>query len=163
MARPSQPAKLLLMKGRGNGTDSGGRKVKTPPAFRRVTPNPPTWLSREAAAEWRRVVPGLTRLDLLKEEDRAVLAAYCETWATFVLATRDVHKNGLTVDVVTIRTFGETEIETRKPIPNPTVATARNAGRELRTFAAQFGLTPAAEMALGKAADSGEEDANPFA
>jgi P27 family predicted phage terminase small subunit len=159
MGRPSQPANLLLFTGRGNGTDSGGRKVKTPPAFRRVAPNPPTWLTREAAAEWRRVVPGLTRLDLLKEEDRAVLAAYCETWSVFVLATRSIKERGLVVDTTTTTRGGDV-IE--KPIANPAVSLARNAGRELRAFAGQFGLTPAAEMALGKAADDGSEDDNPF-
>lgn len=160
MGRPSQPAKLLLMKGRGHGTDTGGRKVKAPPSFRRLPPRPPTWLTREAAAEWKRVAPGLTRLDLLKEEDRAVLAAYCETWSMFVLATIDVKKHGLTRVQITETRDGET---TEKPIANPAVAIARNAGRELRAFAAQFGLSPAAEMALGKVPDDGEADTNPFA
>jgi P27 family predicted phage terminase small subunit len=146
-----KPAALQLLTGRGHGTDSGGRKVKAPPAFRRVAPNPPTWLSREAAAEWRRVVPGLVRLDLLKEEDRAVLAAYCETWATFVSATRTVHREGLTIEAK------------QGWLAHPAVGIARNAGRELRAFAGQFGLSPTAEMALGKAADDGSEDENPFA
>jgi P27 family predicted phage terminase small subunit len=146
-----QPAVLQLLTGRGNGTDSGGRKVKTPPNFRRVAPKPPTWLSREAAAEWRRVVPGLQRLDLLKEEDRATLTAYCETWATFVEATRQVRREGLTIEAK------------QGTLPHPAVGIARNAGRELRGFGNLFGLSPAAEMALGKVSADGEEDANPFA
>jgi P27 family predicted phage terminase small subunit len=146
-----QPAKLLLLAGRGNGTDSGGRKVKTTPAFRRVAPRPPTWLSREAAAEWRRVVPGLQRLDLLKEEDRATLAAYCETWSTYVTAQRTVHREGLTIDAK------------QGMLPHPAVGIARNAGRELRAFANLFGLSPASEMALGKASGDGDEESNPFA
>ncbi len=146
-----QPAKLSLLKGRGNGTDSGGRKVKTTPEFKRQPPTAPTWLSREAAAEWKRVVPGLSRLDLLKPEDRAVLAAYCETWATFVAATRRVHQEGLTIEAKQ----GE--------LAHPAVGIARNAGKELRTFAREFGLSPSAEMALGRddGDDGGEE--NPFA
>lgn len=145
-----QPANLLLLNGRGNGTDSGGRKVKATPEFRRIAPKPPSWLSREAAAEWRRVAPGLQRLDLLKEEDRATLAAYCETWATFVLATRLVATEGLTIEAK------------QGTLAHPAVAIARNAGRELRAFAGQFGLTPVAEMALGKVGDDGPEDENPF-
>lgn len=146
-----QPAALQLLHGRGNGTDSGGRRVKTPPAFRRIAPRPPTWLSREAAAEWRRVVPGLTRLDLLKEEDRAVLTAYCETWSVFVAATRTLRREGLTIEA------------RQGTLPHPAVGIARNAGRELRAFATHFGLSPAAEMALGKVGDDGEESGNPFA
>ncbi len=144
-------APLQLLTGRGNGTDSGGRPVKTPPPFRRIAPKPPSWLSREASAEWRRVVPGLQRLDLLKEEDRATLAAYCETWATFVAATRTVHREGLTIDAK------------QGTLAHPAVGIARNAGRELRSFANHFGLSPSAEMALGKVGDDGGEDTNPFA
>ena len=77
MGRTAQPAALKLIKGQRAGRDSGGREVNPGPAFKRVPPNPPSWLSREAAAEWKRVAPGLSRLDLLKPEDRAALAAYC--------------------------------------------------------------------------------------
>ncbi|MDX2863507.1 phage terminase small subunit P27 family, partial [Streptomyces scabiei] len=115
MGRTAQPAALKLLTGRAEGRDSGGRKVNPGPAFRRIPPNAPTWLSPEAKAEWRRVAPGLTRLDLLKEEDRAMLSAYCETWSVFVRATRDVTKQGLTVMQVTYR--GEARIE--KPVANP--------------------------------------------
>lgn len=145
-----QPAALQLLNGRGNGTDSGGRPVKAPPLFARVAPNPPSWLSREAAAEWKRVAPGLQRLDLLKPEDRATLAAYCETWATFVTATRLVHAEGLTIEAK------------QGTLAHPAVGIARNAGRELRAFAGQFGLSPVAEMALGRVGDDGAEDENPF-
>lgn len=147
MGRTAQPATLRLLKGRSEGRDSGGREVKPTPAFRRVAPEPPSWLSREAKAEWRRVVPGLTRLDLLKEEDRAALAAYCETWATFVRATRIVQSEGLTIDAK------------QGTLPHPAVGIARQAGKELRSWAAQFGLTPSAESNLAvKGGDDGDED-----
>lgn len=145
-----QPAALQLLKGRGNGTDSGGRKVKEPPAFRRVPPEAPEWLSDEARAEWDRVVPGLVRLDILKEEDRAVLAAYCETWASFVAASETVAREGMTIEAK------------QGTLAHPAVGIARNAGRELRAFAGQFGLSPVAEMALGRVSDDGAEDSNPF-
>lgn len=151
MARAPRPAALKLLNGRGDGTDSGGRPVKTPPAFRRVPPDPPSWLSDEAAAEWARVLPELTRLNVLKEEDRAMLAAYCETWATFVSASRTVQSEGLTIEAK------------QGTLAHPAVGIARNAGRELRAFAGQFGLSPSAEVALGKVTDDGDDDGNPFA
>ncbi|MCX4676708.1 phage terminase small subunit P27 family [Streptomyces sp. NBC_01433] len=159
MGRTAQPAALRLLSGRADGRDSGGRPVNPGPGFRRIAPNAPTWLSKEAAAEWRRVVPGLQRLDLLKPEDRAVLAAYCETWSVFVAATREVTKDGITSLVVSTRPDGSS---TERTVPNPAVAIARNAGRELRGFASQFGLTPSTEQALARGADDGEEDDNPF-
>ena len=151
MGRTAQPATLKLIKGRAPGKDSAGREVSPGPAFKRVPPQPPDWLSQEAAAEWARVVPGLSRLDLLKPEDRAVLAAYCETWAVFVEATRTLQREGLTIDAK------------QGTLPHPAVGIARNAGRELRSFAVQFGLTPSSEQALARGSDDGGEDDNPFA
>ncbi|MEV7867472.1 phage terminase small subunit P27 family [Streptomyces sp. NPDC088124] len=159
MARTAQPPALKLLSGRAAGRDSGGRPVNPGPGFRRLPPKAPTWLSKEAAAEWRRVVPGLQRLDLLKPEDRAMLAAYCETWSVYVTATREVTRDGITSLVVSTRPDGST---TERIVPNPAVAIARNAGRELRGFAAQFGLTPSTEQALARGADDGDEDDNPF-
>lgn len=152
MARIAQPATLKLLHGRSEGRDSGGRVVPPPPNFRRIAPNPPTWLTAEAKAEWRRVVPGLTRLELLKEEDRAALAAYCTTWAEFYEATKMLKEHGrLTIEAA------------QGTIPHPAVAIRRNAGRELRAWAAQFGLTPSAEsnLALKNPADP-DMDSDPF-
>ena len=151
MGRTAQPAALKLIKGRAPGKDSAGREVNPGPAFKRVPPNPPSWLTREAAAEWKRVVPGLSRLDLLKPEDRAALAAYCEAWATFVSATRVIQEEGLVIEAK------------QGKLAHPCVAIARSAGREMRSWAAHFGLTPSTEQALARGADDGGEDDNPFA
>lgn len=159
MARTAQPAALKLVKGRGNGTDSGGRKVAIPPRFSRLAPKPPEWLSAEARAEWDRVVPGLTRLDLLKQEDRATLAAYCETWSTYVLAIKDVAERGLSIEKTFMSKDGNSY---EQEIPNPSVAIARNEGKELRAWATHYGLTPSAESALAKGGDDGAEESNPF-
>ncbi|MGN2634615.1 phage terminase small subunit P27 family [Nocardia takedensis] len=155
-----QPAALRLLGGRSEGRDSGGRKVAPPPAFARIPPNPPTWLSREARAEWRRVVPGLTRLDLLKEEDRAALSAYCETWATYVEAIRVVRREGFTVTNHSVRKDGS---ETTWITKNPAVAVADNANQQLRAWCHEFGLTPSAESRVtpGEIGDDPGDD--PFA
>jgi P27 family predicted phage terminase small subunit len=58
-------------------------------------PAAPTWLSTEAKAEWKRVVPELDELGILARVDRAVLAAYCDAWAKFVLASRALDSDGL--------------------------------------------------------------------
>ncbi|WP_431980019.1 phage terminase small subunit P27 family [Streptomyces qinglanensis] len=150
MGRTAQPAALKLLKGRSEGTDTAGRPVNQGPAFKRVPPEPPEWLTEEAAAEWARVVDGLSRLDLLKPEDRAGLSAYCEAWATFRSATETVQREGLTIEAK------------QGTLAHPAVAIARNAGRELRSWAAHFGLTPSTEQALAKGPDDGEDD-NPFA
>lgn len=161
MGRPPQPANLLLLNGRGEGKDSAGRPVAPPPAFKRLAPNPPTWLSREAKAEWRRVAPALERLDLVKPEDRATLAAYCEVWSRWVAATKDIAKNGLTVRNEATRKDGTTSMWWTK---NPAVQVAEQAETRLLHYAGQFGLTPAAERNVSKRDDSRDEfEQNPFA
>lgn len=161
MAAPSpRPAGLRLLSGRSEGRDSGGRPVAPPPAFRRIPPKPPTWLSREAKAEWKRVVPGLSRLDLLKEEDRAALTTYCETWATYVEALRDMRKNGLTVENTSTRKDGTESTWITK---NPSVAVAERASQQLRFWAHEFGLTPSAESRVTQGGADDEPDDNPFA
>lgn len=145
------PANLRLLGGRSEGRDSGGRPVAPPPAFRRIPPKPPTWLSREARAEWKRVVPGLARLDLIKEEDRAALAVYCETWARWVKASREVERDGFTVP---------TEHGVKR---NPAVTVLETATTQLRAMAQEFGLTPSAEARVGRPGGNGDPDDNPFA
>lgn len=150
MAKAAAPAQLKLLTGRAPGRDSGGREVNPGPAFVRVPPEAPEWLTEEAAAEWDRVLPGLARLELLKPEDRAALAAYCEAWATFRQATELVQREGLTIEAK------------QGTLTHPAVGIARAAGREVRAWAAHFGLTPSSEQALSRGADDGGDD-NPFA
>jgi P27 family predicted phage terminase small subunit len=150
MGRTPQPAALKLIKGRGNGKDSAGRTVNTGPAFKRLPPEAPAWLTDEARAEWDRVVPGLSRLDLLKPEDRGSLAAYCEAWATFREATETVAREGLTFEAK------------QGTLPHPAVGIARSAGRELRAWAAHFGLTPSTEQQLARGSEHEPDPDNPF-
>ena len=161
MSMSPQPAALKLLHGRADGRDSGGRPVAQPPAFRRIAPKPPTWLSREAKAEWKRVAPGLARLDLVKEEDRATFATYCETWARFVSATRALHKEGHTIENRSKRKDGTEAVWVTK---NPNVTIAETAANQLRAYAREFGLTPSSEQQLGRVGDDGgDDDNNPFA
>ncbi|NJP42282.1 phage terminase small subunit P27 family [Actinacidiphila epipremni] len=150
MGRTPQPAALKLIKGRAPGKDSAGREVNSGPAFKRLPPEAPEWLSDEARAEWDRVLPGLARLDLLKPEDGAALAAYCEAWATFREATETVQREGLTTDAK------------QGTLPHPAVGIARAAGRELRAWAGHFGLTPSTEQALARGSENEPDPDNPF-
>jgi phage terminase small subunit len=89
------PAKVLLLHGRGNGKDSSGYQVPTPPAFERVAPEPPDFLDDEGRAEWDRVIADLEPLGLLKNSDRGTLVAYCEAWSRFVAAVKQYRSEGV--------------------------------------------------------------------
>lgn len=151
--RTPAPPKLKLIEGRGNGRDSGGRVVPEPPAFKRLPPEPPEWLPDEAAAEWRRVVPELSRLDLVKPVDRASLTAYCLTWDRLVRAQKEMDDDGGSV----LGTNSQGRVR------HPAVAVIEAASKELRAWCAEFGLTPAAEGKVGRRPTDGEgDDSNPY-
>jgi P27 family predicted phage terminase small subunit len=152
MRKPSQPIPLKVLQGRSFGRDSGGRPIPQPPAFNRGAPEAPQWLDAEARAEWERIAPELERLDLLKPEDHGAFAAYCTAWSRFVAAVKTYHAEGLTV---TMPPSGRVVI-------NPAVHTAQAASRELLRYAQQFGLTPAAEVALARPAKLDVDVDDPF-
>jgi P27 family predicted phage terminase small subunit len=130
----AKPAALKLLNGRGPGKDSAGRPVNEGPKFVRSAPEPPTWLGREAKAEWRRIVPELERLRLLSRVTRSSLTAYCETWEVFVRATKALHAGQLTIEAK------------QGTLAHPAVGIQRATGAELRKWATEYGLTPASEQ-----------------
>lgn len=149
-----RPAHLKLIEGRGNGRDSGGRTVKATPGFKRLPPNAPSWLPAEAAAEWKRVVPELARLELLKPIDRAALAAYCLAWDRLVTAQKVVQSSEM----------GQTYTDAfGNPKKRPEVLIVEAASKELRAWAAEFGMTPSSESRVAKPEADHADEANPFA
>ncbi|MER7076621.1 phage terminase, small subunit, putative, P27 family [Saccharopolyspora kobensis] len=104
-----------------------GRPVKAAPQ----APNPPSWLDREARAEWRRVVPELGKLGILARLDRAVLAAYCDAWSRWVQARTLIDENGLVV-----------HNPERGWVKNPAWQVYRDACSTLQALAKELGTTP---------------------
>lgn len=157
--RTPRPAPLKLLNGRGRGRDSGGRIVEDSPNFPRLPPEPPDGLGEYAAAEWRRVVPELARLKLLKPIDRAGLTCYCELWETFVEATKDVHSRGIVVENTSVKHDG-----TQKTwyTANPAVQVQKAAQAAIRAWCSEFGLTPAAENKVAGAAKQDADEDDPF-
>lgn len=153
MAAPTRrPAALRLLTGVSPGRDSGGRLVPTPPRFERSAPSMPDWLDDEGRAEWERIVPGLEALDILKPEDRAMLSVYCVTWSRYVAAVKQYRTEGITL----------VNPGSRRVHKHPAVGVAEVAGAQLRTFAAEFGLTPSAEQRLVVATSETDNCDNPF-
>lgn len=146
----AKPAALKLIEGRGNGRDSGGRVVKSTPAFKRLPPEPPSLLAGEALEVWHRIVPELQRLNLVKAIDAESLAAYCLTWQRYAQAQRLIAVEGL----LHTNSQGVTR--------HPAVAIAEAASKELRAWAREFGLTASAESMLHAPEPDGGES-NPFA
>lgn len=148
--RKAQPAALQLLKGRGDGKDSGGREVKHPPKFKRIAPEKPDDLVGPAAEIWDDIVDSLENLDLLKTVDGPALRIACETYGRWAEARQMRIDRGILCQ--TSQGQGVA----------PWVRVEESAGKEFRAWCAEFGLTPSAEMKLAKGSDGGDSEDNPF-
>ena len=144
--RKPTPTNLKLLRGNPGRRPINQREPKPAPK----TPGIPTWLSNEARAEWRRVVPELDKLGLLARVDRAALATYCETWSTFVAAERLIHEHGIVIlkKVQEALTDEGVVIIYQQPVKNPALMVARDCAAQIRGFCAEFGLTPSARTRI---------------
>src|SRR5437762_3114381 len=96
----------------------------------------------------------MQRLQLLKPIDGAALAAYCMAWCRFVEASAIVAVEGMVLH----------DDKQGRAQRHPALLTAEAASKELRAWAAEFGLTPSAEARLASAkGDDGDQADNPFA
>jgi P27 family predicted phage terminase small subunit len=94
----------------------------------------------EAKAEWERVGPELLRLKLLTVLDTPVFAAYCEAYATWVLAERLLAEAGGKLTITTAR---------GNEVPHPLLRIANYAAADMLKFGSEFGMTPASRSRLG--------------
>ena len=98
----------------------------------------------EARAEFERLAPHLEKLRLVSELDRAALVMYCFWWAVSVAAQEKIVE------------LGEAALVDQTPSGYKQmgvwVQVAGRAGAELKTYLAQFGLSPAARsrVSLGE-------------
>jgi P27 family predicted phage terminase small subunit len=111
------------------GETRPSRLNKNEPKPQLGAPTPPTWLSREARAEWRRLDKALPP-GILTSADRQVMSVAAESWARWVKATRLVTELGILVQ-------GE-----RGVVKNPALQAARDAEATMRQCWSALGLTP---------------------
>lgn len=117
------------------------------PRPRLATPKCPAWLDAEAKRKWRQLARELSALGLLTAIDGDTLAAYCQAWAEFKLATETLAKEGRTFRTVS-----------GYLAPHPAVAQQRSAWQAVRAFAALFGLDPADRSRINAPALSHPQD-----
>jgi len=110
-------------------------------------PTQPQGLSTAARKEWRRVVPILLKMGVLTEVDGPALAAYCEAWASWTAALKDIRKNGLSYVAPT----GVKHL-------NPVIPERDKAIQVMKTFLVEFGMTPASRSRIHVTPPPKEED-----
>ncbi len=129
-----KPTPLRLIEG-----NRGHQKLnKNEPKPAPIAPTCPVALSGAAKREWRRIAPELERLGLLTRVDRAALAAYCEAWARWREAEKKLKELGLVVRNSKMTGW----------MKNPWLLVADKAMEQIRAFASEFGLTPAARTRI---------------
>lgn len=112
-----------------------GRRPLNPaePKFEGRAPQCPRNLGEMAKREWRRVAAALEGQGMLTRVDRAALAMYCQTWATWCKAEEMCETQG---DVI--------ETTNGNLIQNPWRGIANRSLRLCQGLAAEFGMTPSA-------------------
>lgn len=82
--RPKKP--LVLHKLHGTARKARMEKRAGEMQLESALPDPPEWLLPEARAEWERLLANSQYRLALATVDRAMMAAYCQLWARFVMA-----------------------------------------------------------------------------
>ncbi len=145
MPRPGPPPKPTALKLlRGN---PGRRPVNTrEPKPKANTRACPKWLSAEAQAAWKLIVPELKKLGLFTAIDTDALVIYCDTWSRWKRAVRFLQEHGDTYAVA-----DADGNERHKTYPQ--VGIARSLLPVLNRYAQEFGMTPSARSRIEIKAD----------
>jgi P27 family predicted phage terminase small subunit len=119
-----------------------------PTAVAGVPPMPK--LSREAAREWKRIVPELLRLGVLTVVDGKALAGYCHAFARWQEAEKEIKKFGLVVEEPVLMKIDDELIDSGyvRLKRNPAVAISFEAQKVMKSFLVEFGLTPASRSRI---------------
>ena len=113
---------------------------------------PPAWLTdAKAKKEWKRLVEELKKIGIIGNLDLNHLGAYCNAYAAYLKATKELKASTLTI---------ERETKTGKQVvENPLINIQKKYSEEMRRYAALCGLTMDARLKAGAAkADQKEEE-----
>ncbi len=99
-------------------------------------PSCPSHLDKEAKKEWKRVSKALYAIGLITELDRGLLAAYCEAYSRWVMATNSVNIDGMMIECGDGQKL------------NPCVKVAREAYDQMIKVGTLFGMSPSSRASL---------------
>jgi P27 family predicted phage terminase small subunit len=134
---------LKLITGNPGRRPLNAREAKPRPEI----PAPPPMLSGDALTEWKRLTPLLAAVGLISQLDLAVLASYCQAWARWIDAERQLAATGLII-----------KAPNGYPMNSPYLAIANKAMEQLRQLAEQIGLSGSARSRIKAADPGGAED-----
>jgi P27 family predicted phage terminase small subunit len=135
--RPT-PAHILKLRGTHRSDRHAGPEPPPIPASKPIAP--PSWLTKEAKAEWKRVLPELIQFVGLAKIDRACLTAYCAAWAEFHRMAKIVEREG------------EYYLNSKdEPRLHPAVKARNDSRSAMLKYMRELGLTPSGRTGLHRA------------
>ena len=145
--RKPLPTRLKLVKGtlRKHRT----RVDEPTPGSNNVAP--PSYLSPVGRKHWDLTAPHLVSAGLLTDLDVHALALYCEAFAKWSMANKQIQKYGPVVMA-----------KSGFPVQSPYVMIANKAFEQMRIMLVEFGMTPSSRSRVGTVT-SAEGETNPFA
>lgn len=116
---------------------------KKEPEYALGVPDPPAAVADDevALAEWMRIVPILLNSKVLTQGDLATVVGYCTQYSLYNKAKAEVDEHGITI----LGPMGKKK--------NPAVTVLQDAGKQMRAFATELGLTPAARTKVSTVDD----------
>lgn len=154
------PTQLKVLRGNPGHQKLNRQEPKPAP----IVPNCPSWLTRAAKREWRRIVPVLDAIGLLTQADMSALAGYCQSYARWVEAEEEITRLGLIVETGELVEPEEGFVKAkgyRTVKANPAVAISQKERQIMLSFGARLGLSPSdrGRMTLP---DAQSEEESPF-
>ncbi len=105
-------------------------------------PKPPSWLEKDAKACWKKILPRLKEMRVLRQIDENALARYCSTWVRWRRARMFLDKHGETY------MLKDEKGNPKCVMPFPEVAVANKLATTLLRLEQEFGMTPASRPNL---------------
>lgn len=171
--RKAAPIEMKLLSGSkgkdGRVNDSGGRAIKEPPPFKRAEPPKPEHLDDDGSWLWDQVVEQMNSVGLLKPLDASALEIMCETWSRWREAVRMRREQARRDEEANEFGSGMLHGNSQGKVTAPWLGIEERSAKDLRSWFAEFGITPAAEKNLVKDAPEtnpgvgGGFNGNPFA
>lgn len=144
--RKPKPTTLHVLNGNPSKINLEERQ-QNEPRFSPGLPACPEWLSKDAKQEWERLLPELDATSMLKKVDMAAFAGYCDSLAMWKRANKVIDMEGLTVETIQ----GSLKA-------HPAVAIRDKALEKMKSFAIEFGFTPASRSRVTQPDQDKEED-----
>ena len=123
-------------------------------------PSAPSWLSADAKAEWRRVLPILVERKILTTADLGSLENYCVAIGQVREMERHLQEHGHVFEAFKVTEAGTVSLGMKR---NPAVGIQSDAMTRARLLAAELGLTPVSRSRPSvRQGGDGDDEPNPL-